>query len=268
MATPQNVIDIARAELGNDGAKYWNWYFGSGWRYVDGNSTPYCACFASWVLNEATVTCPGFPRAVAIDRRDDFGGRMIEPGDLKKGDPVGFDWDYDHTGDHIGLVVDKDGNEILIYTIEGNTSGGIVAEKSRYLSQVTIGVRPRYDGVSLPTGRIDVDGWCGPKTTKKWQEQLDSFADGVISGQQRKWQVYRRNVVSVDYSIGGSALVKKVQKICGVGADGDWGPVTTCGIQRLLKSWGYYTGNIDSDFAHHSVEALQQSLNDDAWANV
>jgi hypothetical protein len=36
-------------------------------------------------------------------------------------------------------------------------------------------------------------------------------------------------------------------------------------LQLALKDWGYYGGGIDGDFAHHSVRALQRSINDGRW---
>jgi hypothetical protein len=47
--------------------------------------------------------------------------------------------------------------------------------------------------------------------------------------------------------------------------DGCWGYNFTEAMQLTLREMGYYTGNIDHDFAHHSVEALQLSLNDGKW---
>ena len=49
------------------------------------------------------------------------------------------------------------------------------------------------------------------------------------------------------------------------GIDGLWGYETSCGIQRYLKGLKYYTGGIDGDFAGHSAECLQRSLNDKKW---
>lgn len=273
MPSPSDLINIVTKELGNPGGKYWNWFFGNDWAYVNGYLTPYCACFVSWGLAEVPVTCPGFPRSVAIDRRDDLGGRMIEPNLLTMGDVVGFDWDNDHKGDHVGFVEDGDSMDISIITIEGNTDGGIVARKTRHRSSVTCGVRPRYTGASL-YGKLDVDCWGGKKTISKWQDQLQTGTDGKISDQCFNHAQYRRNILVCDdihhsdylpFDYKGSALIRKVQKICKVDIDGDWGHDTSAGIQKFLKSKHYYTGDIDSDFAHHSVKALQESLNDEIW---
>lgn len=273
MATPSDLLKVATAELGNPGGKYWNWYFGGGWKYVDGYHTPYCACFVSWSMAETPVTCPGFPRSVAIDTRDDLEGRMITPANLVAGDICGFDWDGDSKGDHVGIVEDGDSVDISIITIEGNTDGGLVKRKTRRRSSVTCGVRPRFDGASL-YGKLDEDGWAGAKTIRRLQDILGTGSDGMISSQCWDHAQFRRNVLVCEdihhsaylpFDYYGSVLVRKLQKITGVKVDGDWGHDTSAGIQRLLKTNGYYDGGIDSDFAHHSVKALQHSLNDGMW---
>lgn len=95
MATASDLLRVARAEVGNtSGRKYWDAYWRGSWSYVDGDTTPYCACFVSWCLKQAGVTAPHFPSAVAFDWAD-VGGRGIPPQNLEAGDLVAFDWDGD-----------------------------------------------------------------------------------------------------------------------------------------------------------------------------
>lgn len=265
MATASDVLRVARGELGaTSGKKYWDWYFGGTWEYVDGYSTPYCACGCSWTLDQAGAPCEGFPRAVAIDRRDGF-ARQVEPSDLKPGDVVGFDWDYDRKGDHVGIFVEWITPGETFRTIEYNC-GDPCAYRIRYVYQVTIGVRPEYDGE--PTPALEVDGIAGPATVSEWQRQLGmEYVDGVISDQLAHQDKYRRNVWAVEHGSGiyGSALVRAVQRRVGAQADGIWGEDTTRMLQGWLKEMGYYSGGVDGDFGHHSVVALQRSLNDRRW---
>jgi len=144
MATASDLLRVARAEVGNtSGRKYWDAYWRGSWSYVDGDTTPYCACFVSWCLAQAGVTAPHFPSAVAFDQRDDLGGRSVSRWDLQPGDLVAFDWDGDGSGDHVGIVEAAHGGGT--YTcIEGNTSGGVVARRTRYASQIVCGIAPRY----------------------------------------------------------------------------------------------------------------------------
>ena len=176
MATGADVVRIARAEIGNDsGRKYWDAYFGGG--YIDGGATPWCACFVSWCLQQANVQCATFPRATAIDRYDIPDSEMVEPRDMRQGDPVGFDWDGDTTGDHIGIF-DEWVSGTTFWAIEGNTSGGVVARRLRDVSQVTCAVRPRYD---------DSGEWIHSGNGKWWYRHADGSwtSDGweYIGGQ-------------------------------------------------------------------------------------
>lgn len=263
MATPSDVLSVARGELGaSSGRKYWDWYFGGTWAYSDGYSTPFCAVGASWCLWRAGVQCEGFPRSVAIDRRDGF-ARMVEPAALQAGDVVGFDWDYDRRGDHVGIFVEWVEPGTSFRTIEFNTSNGACSYCIRYCYQVTCGVRPDYDG--SPMQEIDVDGSAGPLTVAEWQRQMGTYADGVIGGQRATNDRYRRNVWSIEHGTEGSPLVRAIQRRVGCEADGHWGEQTTKRIQLALQDMGYYGGGIDGDFGHHSVVALQRSLNDRMW---
>ena len=265
MATPSDLIRVAAAEVGTGtGRKYWEYFGGT---YVSPSITPYCARFVSWCLIKANVTCEGFPRSVAIDRRDGF-ERMVEPEDLRPGDVVGFDWDYDRTGDHVGIVEDRDAVDASIITFEGNTGGGRVLRCTRRLYQCTIGVRPYFEDSTSPAkeqGLLDLDGIAGFNTISLAQEQLITPVDGVISGQRSANDRYRRNVWAVEHGTSGSPMVAELQRRVGAGVDGHWGEDTSRRLQLVLKDMGYYTGPIDCDFAHHSVVAWQRSLNDRRW---
>ena len=150
MATASDLLRVARAEVGNtSGKKYWDAYWRGSWSYVDGDTTPYCACFVSWCLKQAGVTAPHFPSAVAFDWAD-VGGRGIPPQNLEAGDLVAFDWDGDGVGDHVGIIEAAHGGGVYT-TIEGNTSGGVVARRTRYASQIVCGIAPYYTEEDIVT---------------------------------------------------------------------------------------------------------------------
>lgn len=282
MATVSNVLTWARSQIGycryddpEQGTRYGRWYAditGSPW--FGTNGVPYCAMFVSWVLAHAGVECEGFPRAVAIDVRDGF-SRMVAARDLRPGDVVGFDWDEDHTGDHVGIFLEWDTPGYSFETIEGNTGDGEVLQRTRYVSQVTCGVRPYYDGSSNPAeevGLLDIDGACGPKTVMVWQTQMGTAQDGVISGQTHDEDCYRPNVWSVEYGEGGSSLVYAIQQhlrgrdhYYSGSMDGCWGKQTSLAIQKYLKDTGHYVEAIDGIAGPHTVKAIQKSLNDGKW---
>lgn len=281
--TVADVLRIARSQIGysrwddpEQGTRYGRWYASiTGSPYFGTNGVPYCAMFVSWVLAQAGVNCEGFPRAVAIDRRDGF-SRQVEPYDLKAGDVTGFDWDVDHKGDHVGIVESHEGGVVTIATIEGNTGNSEVKRCQRFVSQCTIGVRPYYDGSSNPADdaeMLDIDGACGPKTVVVWQSRMRTAEDGIISGQIYDEDVYRPNVWALDHvSEGsGSALVLAVQKYLNQRGyykgtvDGCWGRQTSLAIQRYLSDTGHYDGPLDGIAGHHTVCGIQKSLNEGKW---
>lgn len=151
MATASDVLRIARAEVGycryddpERGTKYGRWYAELvGDKAFGANGVAYCAMFASWVLAQAGVECAGMPGAYcpSIHHSQTLAASQLQPGDL-----VLFDWDSDDTDDHIGIVVSNDADAKTVATIEGNTSGGRVAERTRAYSTICGGVRPAYDG--------------------------------------------------------------------------------------------------------------------------
>ena len=98
------------------GQPYWSWY---GFDY----RVEWCACFVSWVLNQAGYSEPkfaacqsqGIPYFSSKGRWANRGYKDIAPGDV-----IFFDWEGDGSSDHVGIVIGTDGNRV--YTVEGNSS--------------------------------------------------------------------------------------------------------------------------------------------------
>ena len=263
--TAEDVIRTAEAELGNtNGAKYFN-YFG----YPDLGA--FCVAGVKYSNAVAGVDFP-WPYFYAWDESDVPRSHRVSKWDAKRGAGMTFDWDDDGYGDHAGLVLSR--QDWGLSTIEFNTNNGTVAYKQRVWDVCICGIMPDFADAEPETTTIAVDGDCGHVTVRFWQCQMGTPNDGVISDQLWDHDQYRANVSAIehyyldyqDWGYQGSSLVKAVQRKVGVDDDGDWGYNTTCAIQRKLKSWGYYKGRIDGDFGHHSVEALQKSLNDRKWA--
>lgn len=285
MSTAEHLLSFAEGEIGysrwddpQEGTKYGRWYAEyTGIPWFGTSGVPFCAMGVSYCLAKTMTDCEGFPRAVAIDRRDGF-SRMVEPSDLRAGDIVGFDWDNDAGGDHVAIFENWIDKGWSFSTIEFNTGNGVVARCKRYVSQVTIGVRPYYKASESPseqTGKLAVDGAAGTATITAWQKAMGTEADGYISDQPEHLDKWRRNVWAVEHGEGklGSSLVREVQwylsgsgyYIGPEGPDGIWGEYTSKAVQNHLKRLGYYGGGIDGDFGPHSVRALQQSINDGKW---
>lgn len=112
----QNIVDIAKSQVGNVGGQpYWSWY---GFDY----RVEWCACFVSWVLNQSGYSEPKF--AACQSQGVPYfsqSGRWANRGysDIAPGDVIFFDWEGDGSSDHVGIVVGTDGNRV--YTVEGNS---------------------------------------------------------------------------------------------------------------------------------------------------
>ena len=120
----ERIVQIALQEENNpSGAKYWRYVMGS--QFVNGDVTPWCACFVSWCANEAGLIDSGIvPKAAAVRayhryyaERGRFHyaseGYTPQPGDF-----IVFGADT-----HIGIVQYVENGRVV--TIEGNTSDAV-----------------------------------------------------------------------------------------------------------------------------------------------
>ena len=237
-AASNEVIDLAESHVGDDGATFWDWYFGGG--YVNGAQTPWCACFVSWCLDKLGVSCAGIPSSYvpAIQTAAADAGKALSPTDAIEGDAIIFDWNKNGVGDHIGFcVANHDG---WMDTVEGNVSNS-VGNRSRYHSDVLMAIRPDYDGqapapdddgnvgnLDGETGELLVDGDFGPATIADLQRTMQYYG------------LYQNRIV-----------------------DGSFGSLTAKALQQYLQRKGYYRGCvIDGSFGGKSVLALQQYTKD------
>ena len=153
-------------------------------------------------------------------------------------DIITFDWNNNGVPDHIGFVRERK-SDTEVYTIEGNTSGGIVAKKTRPLKYISGVFRPEFKGKFDTSKALVIDGQCGYNTIACLQKVLK--AKGVYKG-------------TID-AILGKGTVKGIQKLIGVAQDGSWGKKTSKKFQSYLgvKADGYW--GIDS------TKAMQKWIN-------
>lgn len=265
--TVEDVLSTARSQLGvSSGQKYFEEMGDAWWGQA------WCARFGRWVFWKAGVDCH-WDKDYAFDERDVPRDHRAGKYDLRPADPLCFDWDGDAKGDHFGIVESR--QDWGCVTVEGNAGiPGKVRREQRLWSEIICGIRPTFADAEPEDTKIAVDGDVGHATVRAWQRQMGTDPDGVLSDQLWDHDQYRRAVTAIehywldyqDWGYQGSSLVKAVQRLVGVTADGDWGYNTTCAIQRKLREWGYYEGGIDGDFGYHSAECLQRSINDGKWA--
>lgn len=155
-------------------------------------------------------------------------------------DVVTFDWNNNGVPDHIGFIRERK-SDTEVYTIEGNTSGGIVANRVRPAKYISgcfrIGFAPSSSWSADKT--LVIDGQCGYSTIAVLQKVL------------KKKGCYSDKVDAIL----GKNTVKGVQKLCGVAQDGSWGQKTSKAFQKLLGV------SADGWFGVNSVKAMQKWLN-------
>lgn len=153
MATAENVLDIARGELGtkespanSNRVKYNTWYYG---REVSGKSHPWCMAFVQWVFAQAGVPLPIKTASCgALMNAAKKAGQWVTK-DYRPGDVVIYDFPGGAATDHTGIIEKVTLTGVV--AIEGNTSeagsqsnGGMVCRKNRPYSQIVGVVRPKY----------------------------------------------------------------------------------------------------------------------------
>lgn len=139
----EQIVQVALDEAGTtDGSKYWEFVMGS--EFVDGNTTPWCACFVSWCANECGYIEEGlFPKSASVATyRSFFSSRnLYQEADgykPKQGDLIIFGND-----EHIGIVQYTDAERVI--TIEGNTSDIVHARRYALTSTYITGYcTPQY----------------------------------------------------------------------------------------------------------------------------
>ena len=148
-------------------------------------------------------------------------------------DVIYFDWQPNGRPDHIGFVKAKRTTD-SVFTHEGNTSGGKVAEKTRPAKYIEAIFRPHFTAKGLKKEKLAVDGDFGYKSIYNLQVALGmKKPDGIL----------------------GKGTVKAWQKKVGASADGAWGRKTSLKAQKFLKV------KQDGAFGKDSVKALQKWIN-------
>ena len=150
-------------------------------------------------------------------------------------DIIYFDWEKNGVPNHIGFVRAKKSTN-AIYTIEGNTDGGKVAQKTRAGKYVQGVYRPHFPG-KYKLKRIAVDSEFGYNSIANLQKALNIKVDAIL----------------------GQATVKALQKragLSGKSVDGAFGPATARAVQKLVGA-----KPIDGEFGPNSVRKLQEWIN-------
>lgn len=116
--------------------------------------------------------------------------------------------------------------------------------------------------------KLTVDGSWGKSTTVATQKVLScSSLDGIVSNQPYSNKKYLTNAYIGSWKFktskyeGGSAMVKAVQKLVGVTADGFCGKKTVIAMQKFLNKKGFSCGAADGYMGAKTVKAWQRYIN-------
>ena len=178
--------------------------------YFDGRKMTYCPTSMSWCRKNLAQ----IPIYLAMEM-----------------DIIYFDWEPNGVPNHIGFVRGRK-SDTEIYTIEGNTSGGIVAQKTRVEKYVCGVFRPHFKG-SWKDAALDIDGQFGYNSIAMLRKALGMTPSSVLS----------------------ISTIKALQRKAGVKQDGSWGVKTSKAVQKMVGT------TVDGAFGVKSVKALQKWIN-------
>lgn len=232
MTTNKQLLKIAQKYLGQGGARF---------RKFAGldNGQPWCNAYVDYIAHEGGVAYLYFdgkretycPHSMAWCKKNLAQVPLFLALPM---DVIYFDWERNGIPNHIGFVRERKSTS-EIRTIEGNTSGGIVAQKTRPSMYVQAIYRPHFRG-EYKLGQLNTDSAAfSYSAIANLQKALGVEIDGVL----------------------GKKTVKALQKASGCKRkDGAWGPSTSKAVQRMTGA-----KPIDGDFGPASIRALKRWIN-------
>lgn len=158
MATAQQLLDIARAELGttespagSNNVMYNTAYYGR--EVYDGlwdTEFPWCVVFLWWCFRQAGAAelFYGGSKTASCRQLMAYHKRQAVT-DYQPGDIIFYNFHGKATAEHVGICESAGGSSIV--TIEGNTgvgndaNGGAVMRRTRSLGQIVGAYRPAYE---------------------------------------------------------------------------------------------------------------------------
>lgn len=277
-------LDSKTGNAGDENyTKYARDLFAAG--YYNGNKNGYAWCdvFVDWCFYKAFGKANGQKLQCqngTLGASCTYSSRYYKnSGQFYTSNPQPGDQIFFGSGDsmtHTGLVYKVD--NFKVYTIEGNTSGtagvvpngGGVFKKSYVLTHNKIRGygRPKYDdGYNVKPEQkeeyLTEDGLWGVATTKKAQKVFGTTVDGEVSNQHQAYQASNPGLLDSTFdwkrkpAVGGSPLIKAIQKLVGVKQDGYIGPGTIKAMQK------YFGTPVDGVVSKPStmIKAFQKWLN-------
>ena len=234
MKSRTEVLRIAESYLGDGGAVF---------RKFAGlpAGASYCNAYVDYVAKEGGVASLYFngKKETYCPHSIEWCKKNLAQVPLYWGLPVDiiyFDWEPNGRPNHIGLVQARK-SATSIYTVEGNTSGGIVAEKTRNGAYVQGVFHVQYVPGGVKKKELDLDGEFGPQTIYNLQLALGMKPNGVFTKETAK--ALQRKVGATPDAVIGPGTARKLQKFLGCKQDGEIGPSTTRALQKWINKVNY-----------------------------
>mgnify|MGYP003372279935 CR=1 FL=1 len=122
--------------------------------------------------------------------------------------------------------------------------------------------------VAAPNNDLNVDGQWGKSTTKALQKILGTTQDGIVSYQPKSNKKYLEACYSTSWQFvddykPGSNMVRALQSLIGVTADGYFGKNSAIALQKYLEKNGFSVGSAGCNgyVGKDTVSALQRWIN-------
>ena len=190
MATAQQLLDIARAELGtkespagSNNVMYNTAYYGR--EVYDGlwdTEFPWCVVFLWWCFRQAGAAelFYGGSKTASCRQLLSYHKRQAVT-DYQPGDIIFYNFHGKTTAEHVGICESAGGSSIV--TIEGNTgvgndaNGGAVMRRTRSLGQIVGAYPPKYEEDDM-----DVEKLTEAQLVRLAERMQDALGKRPVSG--------------------------------------------------------------------------------------
>lgn len=228
------LIKIALGHLGEGGAKF---------RRFAGlpSGAAWCNAFVDYIANEA-----GDARLYFNGKKETYCPSSIKwcqknlaelpPYLALPADIIYFDWELNGRPNHIGLVRARKSTS-SVYTVEGNTSGGKVAKKTRATKYVQGIYRPLFVPAKVGKAKLKIDGLIGYTSIYNLQRALGMKPTGTFTKETVK--ILQKKAGATQDGVWGPGTSRKVQKMIGAAQDGDFGPASAKKLQQWVNRINY-----------------------------
>lgn len=140
-----DVIKYGLKFLGENGNRFNDWYYNGNTKY---RSLAWCNTFVSYVMSKCGINFKSTAYVPHAEQWMHSNYKWVDYKDAKAGDVIIFCWSGkgNNSGsgnrDHIGFLISRNPDGTFT-TLEGNTSGGIVAIRTRYAKNIRNIFNPR-----------------------------------------------------------------------------------------------------------------------------